>query len=76
VKRTERLVGVIVSLAVVAATVTGCMDAFGGPNRTLNLPASPGSNPSLEAPSIGAPSPSPDEAAPAVIDSALLDYLP
>lgn len=76
-KRTELLIGAIVSLAVVAATVAGCMDAFGGPNRTLNLPASPGSNPSLQAPTLAAtPSPSPDEATPAVIDSALLDYLP
>jgi len=80
VKVATRLVRVITMLAL-SAGVAGCMDAFGGPQRTSTPLATvaPGPTPSPEPPTTIGPPPSPtppDETSPVVLDPTVLDYLP
>jgi hypothetical protein len=73
VNRAARLARVSTLLALVAG-VGACIDADGAPTRTPDVPAT-SATPTV-APTLDVPSPTPDEATPAVIDSTLLAYLP
>jgi hypothetical protein len=73
VNRAARLARVSTLLALVAG-VAACIDADGAPIRTPDVSATSATG--TVAPTLDVPSPTPDEATPAVIDSALLQYLP